>query len=174
MSLLDNVIKLISWLRTAATHVEELPKLLEQYEEEVTQVRGLIELVKEDESLHVRGLKLPIQKLAKLVERLGETLQNISGEQNLAQQNWAKKYWDQLVTGSTHRNRIDLIMRDMGYVKLDLIVRVQLAQVGITSSIRDAVQMSVQAIKALDTKLAPLGSSYPRLALLLDDHMDGE
>jgi hypothetical protein len=168
LSVFDHVIGLIDRLQTAAKQVKELPDLLEHYHGEITQAKKWITLVKMDESLQVPDLEPSIQKMTKLAEKLKDTLEKLSGGKNLVQQ-----FWQQLRSGSADMVLIDKIMRDMAHVKLGLIVRVQLAQVGITNKIRDAVQLSVDAIKALDAKLAPFGGSYPKLALLLENHRVG-
>lgn len=84
-----------------------------------------------------------------------------------------QRFLQQLQRGSSNRKAIDKIMQEMSHAKLGLIARVQLSLVGITHGIRDAAQLSVEAIKKIDKKLEPLGDSVPKFVMLLETHKDG-
>ncbi|RSL44311.1 hypothetical protein CEP51_016242, partial [Fusarium floridanum] len=165
IGLLDQVIRLINRVRQATAQAKDLPEVLDTYDAEVKQIKAWVSLVADDAALEIPAIGPGLAKMRKLADRLNAHLAEMNTKRSPT-----KQLVHQFKSGAKERDLIDRIVNDMRSVKIDLIVRIQFALIGITNSIQSEMQVQVKDLQSMNRKLPdpPANSQYPKLIGLLE------
>jgi hypothetical protein len=143
----------------------KVPQLIEKYSTEVSQTKTIVGLIEDEEALKTPNVGDAISKLGAIGEILRSHLTKIATTKGPVQD-----FFKQLLSSQENQERLESIMRDLGNAKVDLIVHIQLSNVGLIRGVSEAMQVSIDAIiamgKLLDEKL---GSGHAlRISQLLE------
>lgn len=162
----------IGRLRTASERQKDLVKVLDRYSFELTSLKSMIKTVEAERELRTAAIAVELKKLRAVEDTLVDYLDDIDpGDKGSAHQ-----FAHQLFHGSKEEKRLGKIMDDLSRAKIDLLVRMQVASVGVTRIVGDAVFANAEIIKRIDgclVKLFGQGNGLKIAKLLKDGSPDG-
>ena len=144
--LLDQSIRVLGRIRKAHQRQKALLDVLTQYESELNSVRAMIGIIEDEEDLRtahvcseVMRLKDVQEKLAKLLEKLDPRLKKP-----------VHQFAHQLTKGSSDESKLTGIMSEVGQVKSMLLLRIQVANVGVMRDVQQGLVANTEVIERVD------------------------
>ncbi|KAL6822740.1 hypothetical protein J3E69DRAFT_337773 [Trichoderma sp. SZMC 28015] len=162
---LEQCIGLFRRFRQASRRQKGLPELVEKYLALTTQTKNIVELAASEPALKTPNVNATIVKLADVSEALSGHLGVMTKAKDPL-----RGFVKQLVSGKEEQEKLDSIMRDLGYSKHDLGMYIQLVNVGLTRAAGETVKVNTIAVDAVNKLLTEkLGSEYSlRIADLVE------
>ncbi|KAM3548798.1 hypothetical protein MY1884_009022, partial [Beauveria asiatica] len=163
-------INLIGRIREAVERHKELPALIEKYSVEVSRIKAIVELVRDEEALKTPNVGDAIIRIRAVSEVLSCHLGKTATTKGPVH-----GFFKQLVSGQQLQERLERIMSDLGDSKQDLCLSLQLVSVGLTRGLGDAIQVNISTVNSVDKLLErTLGSGHDlRISRLLKGHTNG-
>ena len=135
---------------------KSLPELVKTYLAEVSQTKKIVELAASEAALKTPNVGVTIARLAVVGEALRSHLAELAGATGRVQ-----GFVKQILSGRQDQEKLESIMRDLGNAKQDLGLYIQLANVGLTRSVGEAVHVNTAAVDAVNRLLSEqLGPTY--------------
>ena len=154
--MLEQAIQLFERIRDAHDRQKGLPQLIDKYVGEIIQTKGIVELVKNENSLKTPSVGGAINRLDSVGKALLEHLTRISNTKGPIQD-----FFYQLVSGKKGEDKLENIMKDLGNAKMDLSIQIQVANVGLIQAVGQAVQVNTAAVEKINKMLIEtLGSGH--------------
>ena len=145
------------------------PKLLEEYQKQLETLANTARLVEAEKELQTAEIGAQLIRVEEIAQELYEFLESMSVYQEKGK---VKKYLRAIGTGEQNAKEIRGILQRLAEARTDLSIRIQLAHVGLSGSLRDgfvAVIPTIQRIdeslqKVLNMRLAVAVQLEPKLA----------
>lgn len=154
--MLEQAIELFSRIRDAAERQKELPELIKNYSEEVSEAKTIIVLIKNEDALKTESVDKSIAKLG----AVGEILRNYLAEIAVSKGR-IRDFFHQFLSGQKGEDKLQGIMRDLGNSKSNLSLHMQLSIVGLVRGVGDTVRVNTTTVEEINTLLREkLGSGH--------------
>jgi hypothetical protein len=166
-SLLDSAIGTIKRVCKAYERQKEVLKVLNSYDDELSTMKNILQIVSDEEALQTAAVASQLKKIKGLAERLNDCLQLLEpGTRGSMCQ-----FTHQLVHGSAYEKALADIMDELGHAKSGLSLHIQVANVGLTQTVRDKLVVNAEVVYRVDHFLQQvLGEGQGlKIAMLLKD-----
>lgn len=151
ISTIDIVIRAMKDLYDARERQTNLPRVLDEHQQELSNIKRILTFVSSERVLQVPEMMEDLKQLHLQGENLKIFLQGLGKERGQIQQ-----YANQLLNGRRSLNNLDGIMTSMGRAKANLSIKIQVMHVGLTRSVGDVVVVNCEMVEELDRKLQML------------------
>ncbi|QDS67803.1 hypothetical protein FKW77_006937 [Venturia effusa] len=147
--LTGTAIRILQRLRKAHERKLKLPEVLDRHKCELNSLKTIIELIDDEESLQTAAVTSELVRLQSVEDRLVKLLKELDS----TSKSTVKQYTHQLSHGSAEEKRLVAIMEELCQVKSALLLRIQVASVGVMRAVGDMVLANADAIARVDTFL---------------------
>ncbi|KAE9964633.1 hypothetical protein BLS_008188 [Venturia inaequalis] len=147
--LTDTAIRILRRLRKAHERKTKLPEVLDRHACELNSLKDIIELIDDEDSLQTATVAAELVRLRSVEDRLVKLLKELDSTSKGA----VKQYAHQLSHGSTEEKRLAVIMEELCQVKSALLLRIQVASVGVMRGVGGLVLANADAIARVDSFL---------------------
>lgn len=147
--LTDTAIRILRRLRKAHERKIKLPEVLDRHACELNSLKDIIELIDDEDSLQTATVASELVRLRSVEDRLVKLLKELDSTSKGA----VKQYAHQLSHGSTEEKRLAVIMEELCQVKSALLLRIQVASVGVMRGVGGLVLANADAIARVDSFL---------------------
>ncbi|KAH8892381.1 hypothetical protein GQ53DRAFT_764190 [Thozetella sp. PMI_491] len=141
----------IQLLQRAAKRRAELASKLEIYGAEVGETKTIIDLVRDEDALHTSGAIAAIRHVEALSQELKGHLVSMG-----APRSGPRQFVHQIKSGSDDEEQLASIMVRLGRAKQDLILHVQVANVGLTKTVNNAIVVEMAMVNKIHVLLQDL------------------
>ncbi|KAK1144194.1 hypothetical protein N8T08_005607 [Aspergillus melleus] len=149
LGLLEMAVTLVERVRNAHARQKELAAVLESYRHEIHMTTCIVNIVKNEEALQTAGVASSLVEINKIGVRMKEFLETLQP----AERGTLRQFAHQLVRGSDDDSRLRTFMNQLIRAKLDLSLKIQVANVGLTRSVGDRMVVNVATIDRIDSLL---------------------
>jgi hypothetical protein len=165
--LLEGAIRVLKRVRKAYERHQNLAEVLDKHALEIENINAIVRAIVDEDALQTAVVTSELEKL----HAIGAKLVNCLEELDPRNKGKVRQLAHQLVHGTKEEETLAYIMRSLDRAKADLILRVQLANVGLTRMVHDTVLANVEVISRIDRLLAEVfrESHGLKLAGLLKD-----
>jgi hypothetical protein len=147
-ALLEQSTKLFERLHEARKRQKELAEQITSYRGAVSQLEGIVNLVREEDALKTPHVGESIARVHNLSKDLNDYL-----ETTVSTRAPVPEFLRQLLQGKAFGAKIEGIMRDLESAKLNLIMHIQVSNVGLTRGVGEAVQVNTTTVEAINKRL---------------------
>ncbi|ROW17229.1 hypothetical protein VPNG_01411 [Cytospora leucostoma] len=148
VTIVETVIKMLAALQKAQERQHDLPKLLEAHRRELQNTRQIVDIVLKEEALHIETIVSDLTDIDGYGTMLKACLLKLAKERTAIQQ-----YTHQLLRGSRNIAKLRGIMSDLNLAKGSLILKIQVAHVGLTRAYGNAVLVNCEIVERVDALL---------------------
>ncbi|KAJ4989267.1 hypothetical protein SVAN01_05172 [Stagonosporopsis vannaccii] len=166
-SLFEQAFRILRRLRTAYERQKNILDMLDQHEVELRSVKTIVGIIEDEEELQTDAVDMELARVKDVQTKLKDLLvsldPNTKGRMN--------QIAHQLVHGSADEKKLTVIMNEMGTAKQALLLRIQVAQVGVMRTMQKELVANAEVIKRIDQSLREQVSNCEglRIARLLKD-----
>lgn len=172
ISLLDAAITTSGRIRKAGDRQKGLGSVLEAHERHLHQTREIIRVIKTETALQTASVSSGLLELEAITKKLVALLDSLSKHRSDVRQ-----FMHQLVSGSRDEQELADVMGELGRAKANISLRLQVANVGLTSTVEKTVMLNAETVKRVDrliqNTLGP-GQGLKIAKLLPKDATDGK
>jgi hypothetical protein len=118
------------------------------YGAEVGETKSIIDLVQNEDALHTSGAVATMRRVEAFGQELKKHLMSM-GEPRSG----LRQFGHQIIRGSNDEAQLASIMASLGRAKQDLILQVQVANVGLTKSVNNAILVEVAMVNKIQALL---------------------
>lgn len=151
ISTLDFVINTMKGLYDARERQQNLSKVLKTHEQELYNIRQILNVVQQETVLQTVDLIEDLEQLQLHGENLGTSLDQYGKDRGQIQQ-----YANQLFNGKRQIDDLAEIMANMSRAKANLNIKIQVVHVGLTRSVGNTAVVNCEMVERLDRKLQKL------------------
>lgn len=148
MAVVETVIRLFGALQKAQERQNDLPKLLETHRKELQNTKQIVNIVLNEEALHIDTVVSDLTDIDSYGTILKDYLIKLAKERTALQQ-----YTRQLIRGPRDSAKLNGMMHDLQLAKGSLILKIQVAHVGLTRSVGDAVLVNCEIVERVNELL---------------------
>lgn len=145
---METVIKLLAALQKAQERQNDLPKLLAAHGRELQNTKQIVDIVLSEEALHIDTIVSDLTDIDGYGTKLKECLEKLAKERTAFQQ-----YTHQLLKGSKGISELSSIMTGLNLAKGSLVLKVQVAHVGLTRAYGNAVLVNCEIVERVNALL---------------------
>ncbi|KAJ5390782.1 uncharacterized protein N7496_001850 [Penicillium cataractarum] len=138
----------IQLIQQAAKRQAELRSKLEEYSEEVGETKRIVELVQNEDALQTSGAVAMVRRVENLGQGLKRHLMSMGQPKSALRQ-----FGHQLISGSEDEAQLASFMVRLGRAKQDLILQIQVANVGLAKSINNTLLVEMATVNKLHALL---------------------
>ncbi|KAH3920273.1 hypothetical protein HBI56_067700 [Parastagonospora nodorum] len=143
--LADQAIRVLGRIRKARQRIKALPGLLAQHESELKSVRSMIGIIEDVKDLQTANVCSEVLRLKEVGDKLIELLKEMEAPRKPVQQ-----LAHQLTNGSLDESRLSGTMSELGQVKSMLLLRIQVANVGVMRDMQQGLVANTEVIARVD------------------------
>ncbi|KAJ5772105.1 hypothetical protein N7520_002634 [Penicillium odoratum] len=160
VQILQTAIEIADRIRHAKDK-KSLFMILNQNHKEVTSLKDIVMVVKEEQSLHTKDIIAELANIATLAEELEDMLRIMEG----------KGFIGRFMHGKDHKAEVGRLTGNIAGTKLTLTMKIQNAHVGVTVLANRKLVVQMEKIEAVDANLKKLINGFEGLfiALLMKD-----
>ncbi|ROW03729.1 hypothetical protein VMCG_05338 [Cytospora schulzeri] len=148
VTIVETVIKLLAALQRAQERQNDLPKLLAVHSKELQNTKQIVNIVLSEEALHIDTIVSDLTDIDGYGTKLKDCLVKLAKERTAFQQ-----YTHQLLKGSKNIAKLSGIMSGLNLAKGSLILKIQVAHVGLTRAYGNAVLVNCEIVERVNTLL---------------------
>jgi len=148
LQLIETATRILRRLVRAYKSQKDLPQTLNQYNSELESVKAIIGIIEDEETLQTWSVTSEVRRLKDIEEKLVQHLKQL----DVAHRGTMKEFTHQLLHGSSDQ-KLAVIMNDLSQVKAALVVRIQVASVGVMRAVGDNVVANAEAVNRIDSFL---------------------
>jgi flagellar hook-basal body complex protein FliE len=170
--LLEAAISVIKRVRKAYERQRELASVLDSYNDELVTIKGVLQIVRDEESLRTAAVASQLDGIESLARKLNMCLQALDP----GAKGFVRQFTHQLAHGSKEEKALADIMDALGHAKSDLSLHVQVANVGLIRTVGDKLVANAEVIGRVDLVLQQVfgeGRGLKIAALLKNKHPQG-
>jgi hypothetical protein len=163
--LLDQAIRVLGRIRKARQRQKALLDNLVQHESELSSVKAMIDIIVDEESLRTASVLAEVVRLRDVQDKLVKLLKQLDPTPKTSVQQFSH----QLMNGSSDDSKMLAIMNELGQVKSMLLLRIQVANVGVMRDVQQRLVANTEVIARVDQflKQEVSGCEGLRIARLL-------
>ncbi|KAF2436138.1 hypothetical protein EJ08DRAFT_579382, partial [Tothia fuscella] len=147
--LLETATRILGRLRKAYARQKGLADILDRHDCELKSLKTIIEIIDDEDVLQTATVTLELNRLKAVERKLVELLRKL----DTGSQTAVKQYAHQLVHGSSEEKKLSAIMAELCHVKTTLLLRIQVASVGVMRRVGNIVLANADDIKRIDSFL---------------------
>ncbi|KAJ4311968.1 hypothetical protein N0V94_007687 [Neodidymelliopsis sp. IMI 364377] len=166
-SLFEQAFRILRRLRTAYERQKNLVDVLNQHEAELKSIKTIIGIIEDEKELQTDAVGMELARIKDVQTKLKDLLvfldPNTKGRMNQIAR--------QFVHGSADEKKLTVIMNELGTAKQTLLLRIQVAQVGVMRNMQKELVANAEVIQRIDESLREqvLNCEGLRIARLLKD-----
>jgi hypothetical protein len=147
--LLDQAIRVFGRIRRARQRQKALLDVFAQHESELSSVKAMIGIIQDEESLRTASVCSEVVRLKGVQDKLVKLLEQLDPRSQTSVQQFSH----QLMKGSADESKINAIMNELGQVKSMLLLRIQVANVGVMRDVQQGLVANTEVIARVDSFL---------------------
>jgi hypothetical protein len=144
--LLEKAIRILCRLRKAHDRKTKLGEVLDRHESELKSIKTIIDLIDDEDSFESATVTSELVRLREVEDQLVKLLKDLDS----SSKGTVKQYTHQLVHGSSFEKTLAGIMGELCQVKSALLLRIQVASVGVMKVVGNMVLANAEAIARID------------------------
>jgi hypothetical protein len=144
--LLDQAIRVLGRIRKARQRQKTLLDVLAQNEGELSSVKSLIGIIQDEESLRTASVCAEVVRLRDVQDKLVKLLVQLDPRLKTP----VLQFAHQLKNGSSDESKLYAIMNELGQVKSMLLLRIQVANVGVMRDVQQGLVANTEVIARVD------------------------
>ncbi|KAI9898658.1 hypothetical protein N3K66_007018 [Trichothecium roseum] len=145
ISLLDAAITTSGRIRKAGDRQKGLRNVLEAHERQLYQTREIIQIIRTEKALRTSAVTSSLLELEAISKQLVVLLDSLSKRRSDVRQ-----FMHQLVSGSKDEHDLANIIGELGRAKANISLHIQVANVGLTSTVEKTVMLNSETVKRVD------------------------
>lgn len=165
--LVEQAFRILARLRKAHERQKNLVGVLARHENELSSVKAIIGIIDDEEDLHIPSVGGELARLQEVQTRLAKLLEALDPKSR----GKLNQIAHQFVQGSTDEKNLSDIMNELAQVKAMLLLRIQVANVGVMRTMQKELVANTVVIQRIDDYLRQHISNCKglRIARLLKD-----
>lgn len=144
--LLHQAASVLRRLRKAHQSKKELVEVIDQHDCELKSIKTIIEIIEDEEALKTVAVTTEIVRLKNVEGDLVNHLRRLDPGDRGA----AKQFAHELIHGSAEEKKLASIMTELCHVKSALLLRIQVASVGVIKAVGDQLVANTEVIDRVD------------------------
>lgn len=166
-SLFEQAFRILRRLRTAYERQKNLVDVLNRHEVELKSVKTIIGIIEDEDELQTDAVGMELARVKDVQTKLKDLLVSLDPNTKGRINQIARQF----VQGSADEKKLTVIMNELGTVKQNLLVRIQVAQVGVIRNMQKELVANAEVIRRIDETLREQVSNCEglRIAQLLKD-----
>jgi hypothetical protein len=144
--LLDQAIRVLGRIRKARQRQKALLDILAQHESELSSVKAMIGIIVDEESLRTASVCSEVVRLRDVQDKLVKLLEQLDPRPKTSVQQFSH----QLKNGSSDESKMFAVMSELGQVKSMLLLRIQVANVGVMRNVQQRLVANTEVIARVD------------------------
>ncbi|KAF1922177.1 uncharacterized protein M421DRAFT_132562 [Didymella exigua CBS 183.55] len=144
--LLDQAIRVLGRIRKARQRQKALLDVIAQHESELSSVKAIIGIIIDEESLRTASVCSEVVRLRGVQDKLVKLLEQLDPRLKTS----AQQFSHQLKNGSSDESKMYAIMNELGQVKSMLLLRIQVANVGVMRNVQQGLVANTEVIARVD------------------------
>jgi len=149
LGLLETAISIVGRLRKAREQYKELASVLDSLRQELENAKAIIQVVRDEDSLQTAAVTAQLVDM----ERLTNGLANFLSLLDPGSKGTWRKFFHQLTAGSKDEKALTTKIDELGRAKVSLIVRIQVAGVGLLHNVGKDVVVNTAVVNRVDNHL---------------------
>ncbi|CAN9099851.1 unnamed protein product [Alternaria alternata] len=147
--LVEQAFRIVDRLRKAHSRQKALADVLTRHRSELESIKAIIGIIDDEEDLQIPTVATELVRLQGVQVRLAELLENLDPKMTSKMNQIAR----QLTSGSADEKKLGDIMDELVQVKTMLVLRIQVAHVGVIRTIGKEAVVNAEAIQRIDEYL---------------------
>ncbi|KUI67681.1 hypothetical protein VM1G_03592 [Cytospora mali] len=148
VTIVETVIRLLAALQKAQERQNDLPRLLDAHSRELQNTKQIVNIVMDEEALHIDTIVSDLTEIDGYGTKLKDCLLKLQKERTPL-----KQYTHQLLKGSKNMSKLSGIMDGLNIAKGNLILKIQVAHVGMTRAYGNAVLVNCEIVERVNALL---------------------
>jgi DNA polymerase II large subunit len=144
--LVEQALRVLIRLRKAHDRQKALVDVLAHHEGELGSVKAIIGIIDDEEELQTASVAAELVRLREVQSKLVKLLEELDPKRKGA----ARQFVRQLTKGSSDESKLSVIMTELGQVKTMLLLRIQVANVGVTHNMEKRLVANTEVIERVD------------------------
>jgi hypothetical protein len=144
--LLEQAFRVLGRLRKAHARQKALVDVLAHHEGELASVKAIIGIIDDEEDLRTASVTSELIRLKVVQSKLVKLLEELDPKPRGPAQQFVR----QLTKGSSDEGRLSSIMTELGQVKSMLLLRIQVANVGVMHNMEKRLVANTEVIERID------------------------
>jgi hypothetical protein len=144
--LFDQSIRVLGRIRKAHQRQKALLDVLTQHESELSSIKAMIGIILDEEDLRTANVCSEVMRLKDVQEKLAKLLKELDPMLKKP----ILQFAHQLTKGSSDETRLSGIMSELGQVKSMLLLRIQVANVGVMRDVQQGLVANTEVIERVD------------------------
>ncbi|RYP43937.1 hypothetical protein DL768_009568 [Monosporascus sp. mg162] len=132
-------------IKKAVEQRKSLAELLQTYGAEVEDTKTLVDLVRNQEPLQTAAVIATIRRVEAIGRALNKHLTHVGKDRGAV-----KGFAHQLKQGSADQRELDSIMEQLAVAKRNLTVQIQIANVGLTKNVNEAIAINTKLVMEMN------------------------
>jgi hypothetical protein len=147
--LMEQAFRILGRLRKAHQRQEALVSVLNRHEDELISIKTIIGIIDDEEELQTASVVAELGRLREVQNKLAELL----GTLDPKTKSKVSQVAHQFVQGSADEKKLCAIMDDLVHVKLMLVLRIQVSNVGVIRTVEKEIVANAIVIQRIDQSL---------------------
>jgi hypothetical protein len=147
--LVEQAFRIVDRLRRACSRQKALAEVLTRHRSELESIKAIIGIIDDEEDLQIATVATELVRLQAVQVKLAELLENLDPKMTSKMNQIAH----QLTSGSADEKKLGAIMDELVQVKAMLVLRIQVAHVGVIRTIGKEAVVNAEAIRRIDEYL---------------------
>ena len=144
--LLEAAIRILRRLRKAHERQKTLAETLERHECQLQSIKVIIGIIEDEETLQTAKVRFEVVRMNGVEDKLVRLLKELDNGSRRA----VTQFTYQLVHGSSEEKRLGKIMDELCHIKSDLLLHIQVANVGVMRTVENKLVANAEAIERID------------------------
>jgi vacuolar-type H+-ATPase subunit I/STV1 len=163
----EQAFRILARLRKAHQRQKNLVDVIARHENELSSVKAIIGIIDDEEELHIPSVGGELVRLQEVQTRLAKLLEALDPKTKGKMNQIARQF----VQGSADEKKLSGIMDELAHVKALLLLRIQVANVGVMRTVQKELVANAVVIQRIDDYLREHVSNCKglRIARLLKD-----
>jgi len=146
VQLIETATRILRRLAKAYESQKDLSQTLDRYKSELESVKAIIGIIDDEETLRTASVNFELMRLKDIEDKLVQHLKQL----DTAPRGAMKEFAHQLMHGSSDEKKLAVIMDDLNQVKTALLLRIQVASVGVVNAVGNNIVANAEAINRID------------------------
>jgi hypothetical protein len=147
--LVEQAFRIVDRLRKAHSRQKALADVLSRHRGELESIKAIIGIIDDEEDLRIPTVATELVRLQGVQNKLAALLETLDPKMTSKMNQIAR----QLVYGSADEKKLSVIMDELVQVKTMLVLRIQVAHVGVIRTIGKEAVVNTEAIQRIDEYL---------------------
>ena len=147
--LVEQAFRVLARLRKAYERQKNLISMLTRHENELNSIKTIIGIIDDEEDLQIVTVNAELRRMEEVQKKLAKLLERLDPKTKSRANQVAR----QLVQGSTDEKNLSSVMEELAQVKATLLLRIQVAQVGVIRTMHKEHVANAMVIQRIDRYL---------------------